>query len=471
MSSVSVFLLVIAAIFVIGVVGEVMFGKTGVPDVVWLIVVGLLVGPIGGLVSREALVRIAPYFGALTLVVVLFEGGSRLNLRELSGAAIRSTVLAFSSFTVTVAVVAVASMGAAGVGLLPTGWTWIHGLTLGAILGGSSSVVIMPAMSKAGLSPRIANLVNLESALTDVLCVVVTVACIHVAVSGAADISGAATTLGRGFGIGLGAGLIAGLLGLLFLRMLKNSVYGYPLTLGGLLVVYVIVDEVKGSAALAILTVAVMLGNARSFREAFGLGEDTQLGEGVQAVHSQLAFIIKSFFFTFIGAMLAPPWLLLALGGGLGLLLLAARIPAMAVATLGGGFSRGAKGVVAVTFPRGMAAGVLAMFPFESGMSHTRELPVVVFAAVLCSILFFAVGFPLMRSKLAPEDLATPAAAPQATPGTPEPVAVAAGSALSPAPGAVASGRSPAVDAVLAGPPPAASAVGSSGSGDTSGNA
>jgi cell volume regulation protein A len=468
MSSVSVFLLVIAAIFVIGVVGEYMFGRTGVPDVVWLIVMGLLVGPIGGLVSREALVRIAPYFGALTLVVVLFEGGSRLNLRELSGAAIRSTVLALSSFTVTVGIIAVASMGAAGMGLLPTGWTWIHGLTLGAILGGSSSVVIMPAMNKAGLSPRIANLVNLESALTDVLCVVATVACIRVSVSGAANISDAAATLGRAFGIGLGAGLIAGLLGLLFLRMLKNSVYGYPLTLGGLLVVYVIVDEVKGSAALAILTVAVMLGNARAFREAFGLGEDTQLGEGVQAVHSQLAFIIKSFFFTFIGAMLAPPWLLLALGGGLGLLLLAGRIPAMALATLGGGFSRGAKGVVAVTLPRGMAAGVLAMFPFQSGMSHTRDLPVVVFAAVLCSILLFAVGFPFMRGKLAPEDLAAPTAKPQ---GTPEAGAAAELPVPSPGRGALLTEPSAAVEAVLAEPSLAVPAAGSSGNGEPGANA
>ncbi len=463
MSPVSVFLLVIAAIFVVGVVGEYMFGKTGVPDVVWLIVMGLLVGPIGGLVSREALIRIAPYFGALTLVVVLFEGGSRLNLRELSGAAIRSTVLALLSFTLTVGLIAVASMGVAQVGLLPSGWTWIHGLTLGAILGGSSSVVIMPAMNKAGLSPKIANLVNLESALTDVLCVVATVACIRVAVSGAANVSDAAVTLGRAFGIGLGAGLIAGLLGLLFLRMLKNTVYGYPLTLGGLLVVYVVVDEVKGSAALAILTVAVMLGNARSFREAFGLSEDTQLGEGVQAVNSQLTFIIKSFFFTFIGAMLAPPWSLLALGGALGLLLLAARVPAMAAATLGGGFSSGAKGIITVTLPRGMAAGVLAMFPYQSGMSHTRDLPVVVFAAVLCSILLFAIGFPLMRGKLAPEDLAAPAATPQPPAATPEPVAAVAVAAPSPTPSATLSEPSPAVDAVL--PEPAAAVAGSAGNG------
>jgi cell volume regulation protein A len=73
MSSVDAFLLAIAAVFVIGVVGEIFFERTQVPDVIWLIVTGLLVGPILGLVAREPLLEIAPYFGAVTLVVVLFN--------------------------------------------------------------------------------------------------------------------------------------------------------------------------------------------------------------------------------------------------------------------------------------------------------------------------------------------------------------------------------------------------------------
>jgi hypothetical protein len=42
-----------------------------------------------------------------------------------------------------------------------------------------------------------------------------------------------------------------------------------------------------------------------------------------------MAFIVKSFFFTFIGAMLGPPWGLMALGVVLANVLLAARVPAV----------------------------------------------------------------------------------------------------------------------------------------------
>ena len=85
MASVELFLLCIAAVFLIGVIGELVFARTGVPDVVWLIVVGIFMGPVFGFVDRSFLLDIAPFFGALTLVIVLFDGGvndGRINLNR-----------------------------------------------------------------------------------------------------------------------------------------------------------------------------------------------------------------------------------------------------------------------------------------------------------------------------------------------------------------------------------------------------
>jgi cell volume regulation protein A len=172
MNPVAQFLVTVAGIFLLGALGEAVFRRTNVPDVVWLIIAGIVLGPISGIVSREQLVGVAPYFAALTLVVVLFEGGSRLRLAELSTAAPRSGLLALLTFVTAAGVVAVISMGLAAVGWLPDGWTWKHGLLLGSILGGSSSIIIMPAMTQARVEPKVANLVNLESAFTDAFCVV-----------------------------------------------------------------------------------------------------------------------------------------------------------------------------------------------------------------------------------------------------------------------------------------------------------
>lgn len=447
MDPVSLFLLTVAGILLIGIIGEVVFEKTSVPDVVWLIAVGAVLGPVTGLVSRPMLEGVAPFFGALTLVVVLFEGGSRLRLSELTHAAPRASLLALLSFAFSAAAVTGVVMAGVSLELLPSNWTIMHGVTLGAILGGSSSVVIMPAMSKARLAPRLANLVNLESALTDVLCVVVTVACIEIMVSGTADPKLAAAALGRSFGVGLGIGALAGTASLLFLRMLKRSEYAYPALLGALLILYVVVGELGGSAALAILAVAVLVGNAPSLGKLFGLADDARLGQGVRHVHTQLAFIIKSFFFTFIGAMLGPPLPLMAIGALVAVLLLVVRVPATWLATVGGRFSSGGRALVGITLPRGMAAGVLAMLPHHAGVPNTEYFPVLAFSAVVVTIMLFATAFPLVKGRLGPEDLAPAASpspqkqAPMTIPALSEPPEPLPEPLVGPAPGGEASDR------------------------------
>jgi len=400
MDPVLLFLLSFAAIFIVGIAGEMVFAKTGVPDVIWLMLVGIIIGPVLHLVSREQLLTIGPYFGALTLVVVLFEGGSTLRLGEVAGALPRSSLLATVGFLITVGALATASMLASMVGLLPGSWTWLHGIVLGAMLGGSSSVVIMPALSKTNLSPRLSNLITVESALTDVLCVVITVAAVNIVVTGSADAGDAGMILVQSLGVGLGFGLLVGMAWLLFLRKLSSSPHAYPATLAILLILYVVVDSLGGNAALAILAASIVVGNAPTLAPSVGLHHGTSLSDGVQDTHTQITFIIKSFFFTFIGAMLGPPWGLVAVGAVFAGVLFLARIPTVAIGTKGGGFSRADKGMIGVAIPRGMAAGVLALLPHAQGVPGTANLPVVVFSAVLVSILIFAGGFPVMAKRI-----------------------------------------------------------------------
>ncbi|MEZ4227591.1 MAG: cation:proton antiporter [Polyangiaceae bacterium] len=401
MDPVALFLLAVAGIFAIGALGELIFQRTNVPDVIWLILAGIVLGPISGLLTRPMLSSIAPFFAAITLVVVLFEGGSKLRLGEIGKAAPRSSLLAVLSFLIATLVVAGLSMlGRWPFGLFPETWSWTHGLLLGAILGGSSSIIIMPAMAQARLPAPLANLVNIESALTDAFCVVATAAIIDLLLKGAGGAAAPAISLLKSFGIGLAIGGVAGLVWLLLLRFLRGSEHAYPITLAALLVLYVLIDHAEGSAALGILTVAIILGNAGSISSKIGLAEPAELDTEVRGFHRQMAFMIKSFFFVFIGAMLGPPWGLIVFGVFLGVVLFAARIPAVFLGTLGSKFTAAEKRMTAVAMPRGMAAGVLATLPMSAGVEGTEGLPVLVFACVFTTILVFAVGFPIVKRAL-----------------------------------------------------------------------
>lgn len=400
MSPVSVFLVSIAAVFVLGAIGEIVFRRTNVPDVLWLIGAGVVIGPGLGLVTREQLAHAAPFFAAITLVVVLFEGGTQLRASELASAAPRSLALALSTFGVTVAVVAGVSNLMAKAGALSEEWTWLHGAMLGCITGGSSSIIIMPSVAQARVEARVANLVGLESALTDAFCVVGTAALVDILAGRATD-ANPGLSLARSFGIGLGMGLVAGFSWLLLLRRLRDSSHAYPLTLAALMLLYVAADRAGGSAAFCILTVSIILGNARAIAPKLGLDHKYALQEGVQGFHSQVTFIVKSFFFTFIGAMLGPPWSLIGLGVVLGLVLLLARLPGTYLSTIASGLDGPRKALVAISLPRGMAAGVLSTLPATAGVPGTAELPVLVFASVVTTIVVFAAAFPLVRRRMA----------------------------------------------------------------------
>lgn len=397
---VAMFLLSVAGIFVIGAVGELIFQRTSIPDVIWLILAGILLGPVGGLVTKAQLNSIAPYFAAITLVVVLFNGGSSLRLEEVSTAAPQSSLLALVGFVFSALAMALLSKLAALVGWVPPGWSWSHGLMLGCILGGSSSIIIMPAVEKARLDSKLANLINLESALTDALCVVGTSAFMEVILHGGGSAAAPLLALLRSFGIALGIGAVVGLVWLLFLRFMQGTENAYPLMLSALLVVYVLIDRAGGSAALGILTVALILGNARSLSRAIGLAQPVELDTGVRDFHRQMVFIVKSFFFVFIGAMLGPPWSLIGLGVLLGLMLLLVRAPAVTLSVWGSPFDADQKKLATVALPRGMAAGVLATLPAAAHVPDTEWLPVMVFATVFTTILLFALGFPLVRRRM-----------------------------------------------------------------------
>lgn len=408
MSPVTLFLVCLAAIFLIGTFGEVVFSRTKVPDVVWLIVVGILIGPVLGIVSRETLLSIAPYFSAITLVLVLFEGGSRLDIVQLYRAAARSVLLSVLSFLFSAIAVTLVSHVMAQAGLLPGSWDWHQELLIGLIVGGTSPIVILAAIARAGVPAEAANLISLESALSDVLCIVAVSSVIGVFKSGEIG-NGPWVDLVRSFGLGILVGTAGGMLWLLLLEWLKDNEHAYPITLSALLLLYVLVESVGGSGALGVLSFAVVVGNASHIGRRVSITRELGVRDDVRGFHSQMFFIIKSFFFTFVGAMLGPPWSLATAGAVLAAVLLVARYPAAWLAMSRSSLGPRPRHVVFMSVPRGVAAGVLATLPLASGLPGMEGLPTVVFACVVGTILIFAAGFPLvMRGGPAPGRPDTP---------------------------------------------------------------
>lgn len=445
MDGAALFLLGVAGLLLAGHLAEILARKTGVPEALWLLAVGIMAGPVTGLVDADRVAPAAPLVAALALVVLLFEDGTRLTWIGLTKTSPRALPLAAAGFLLAQLLVAAGSMLAVSLKILPDDWTWKHGLLLGAILGAPASLISGPALTRRGAAAATTTLASLESALADGFGVLAAGALANELIAGA-EPGIAGPLLGRELGIGLAAGVTAGLVGVLFLKALRGVAHPYPLTLAALLILHAVIGRLGGNPSLGILAAAAILGNAPAIAKGLKLNESLELGDDVRGFHSQMAFVIKALIFTGIGVLLGPPWPPVLLGAALAVVLLAARKLAMPVLR-GAGMADGDPAKLGLAMPRGLTAGVLATLAVAQGTPGTEWLPAIVYGAVAASVLLFAILLPLTGGLLAP---VPPPARPAWTPTwTPRPAVTPAAptTAWTPAP-------APAAPAPAAAPDP-----------------
>ena len=85
---------------------DALFSRRRIPDVLLLMVLGILVGPVSGWVTAESLASVGPVFAALTLLLILFDSGIDMRIdmvRSYWSGVVQVTFLSFvfsmTSFT------------------------------------------------------------------------------------------------------------------------------------------------------------------------------------------------------------------------------------------------------------------------------------------------------------------------------------------------------------------------------------
>ncbi len=390
-------LVLMALIVFIGVLGELFFSKTRIPDVLWLVLIGIVIGPVLGLADTPILESFLPLFSAFAIIIILFEGGLHFNLYTIIKNTPKSLLLALVSYTLSATATAVVYI-ILGVFGFVQGVTVFNAAILGCILGGTSSLVVMPLVSKAKLKKKTESILSIESAFTDVLAVVIVIALIRIATMPEAN---PGQTLLKGiaasFSIAILFGVIAGIIWLYVLRFFekkaRNFSHHYMLTFSFLLLLYAFIDFVQGSPALGILAFGLVLGNSREIGKILKLKKQIKLEKSVTEFNSQISFFVKTFFFALIGLLF--PWnaLMIATGSILALTLMPVRFIAVKTALSREHISKQQLKVMSALIPRGLAAAVLAIMPAQAGIAGTESFPGYVFTAIVATIVITTIGF------------------------------------------------------------------------------
>jgi cell volume regulation protein A len=246
---------------------------------------------------------------------------------------------------------------------------------------------------------RVARILEVESCVTDALCVVVTIVMINIVIQGVFDLGYPLLALAQAAGVGVTLGVAGAAIFIPLLPKMRGRVHAYTVLLAGFLIVYGLVQMAGGNGALGVLTCALLVGNAPDLlpRLNFRVRTD-EFGSDQTAmiIHNQFGFFIKSFFFFLIGLMFPTSPQQILVGAGAAVVLLIARIPAVRFALWGTPFTPAQQGIMIVAIPRGLAAGVLSTMPMYMGVPNSETLVPMVFSTIVFSIIIFSGGIALL---------------------------------------------------------------------------
>jgi potassium/hydrogen antiporter len=397
------FLLLMSGIFLLGFFGNIFFKKTKISDILILIFVGMLLGPIFHLIPInivELLKSFTPIFAAVALIILLFDGGLCLNFTKVVNEIKNSFIFTILIFLFTA--------GISGVFLhYVFGVEWIFGFLAGSIIGGTSSAIVIPLVTRSSAGEKTRIILTLESAMTDVFCVVATITIAGLIVSQSINATNIAQGIFSAFAIATVIGLVGGLIWIKVLRdYTETKDFDYLLTLAFLFLLYVATEYLNGNGAFCALIFGLVLGNASTILKAFKMKEFT-MEKSMSHFQTEISLLIKTFFFVYLGiiidlTIISLETILISLG--LIVVLIIVRILA-AKLLFSKSLNKTDQNIISALHARGLAAAVLATYPISIGIINdfTNKLVAVVFLVILITNITTTIYLFLVEKGIAKE--------------------------------------------------------------------
>ncbi len=386
-------ILFIGIILFLGQVFSSLFEKTRLPDVLPLMILGMILGPVTGLVRPEMFGDAGQIFTTLALIVVLFHSGMEfkiLSLRGAMGAGFLLTTVAFGLIMMVIAWLSHVLLR------IPQ----IYALMIGSIVAGNSTAVITPLLAKLNISPRSKAILFLEANITGGYSIVIALAMLGVAVKGghfSAQEVGAEILLS--FGIGLVLSVTAGLFWMRVLNRVRSLENAVSLTFAFVLLVYSASEYAGGDGAIATLVFGVVVGNMRLIKRLWLKRLDFKtlaFNEGEKGFFEEVEFIFKTLFFVFMGiSMRVGEIHLVLLGLFFVLVKFLVRAPCVNWCT-GPSTDRNDCAVMLAMCPNGLVSAVLAAMIAQELGEQGRVIPdiiysVIFFGVILSSLMSFRI--------------------------------------------------------------------------------
>ena len=366
-----------------------LFNKTKIPNVLLLLLIGILVGPIGGVITKDFFGEIGRVFTIITLIVILFESGAGLKIREIRESIGSASLLTIVNFVVTVVLTALITRFLLSLDSLSA-------VFIGAIVGGTSSAVVIPMVKQLKFSQKSSSVLILESALSDVLCLVVGLALLEGMAVGEVSVGAVFSKMWKAFLFAMLLGLAGGLIWSLFINMIRSIKNSMMTTLAFVFILYGAVELLGYNGGIAVLSFGILLSNVelindnKTFRKLFKF-ETSGFNTNERDFFAEIVFVMQTYFFVYVGISIqfGSPWIYAA-GFLIVLLIILFRVPAVRI-FIGKKVPKPERSVMSVMSPKGLVPAVLASIPLQRGLAHGDIILDLGYSIVLFSIIITSV--------------------------------------------------------------------------------
>lgn len=366
-------------VILLGFIGEWIFEKTNIPDPIWLMLFGILLGNTYSFKDHAAFVEVSTLFTLFALIFILFEGVLNTDLRSIFFGVVRGGGVSVLSFIITTMATALFMKG--------LGWGWLEGLLLGVVVSDSAQAIIIPLLKKLNVSTETYSVLTFESAISDVFGIVGAVTIINIILLGNINVTDIVQRLTQTFSVSLVMGIILGLAWVPIHQWMNRFSKSYITTIGTLLLVYSLVEYLGANGPLACLTFGIIIANSRQIFSLFKKPQES-LTPGAKFFYSEISFFVKSFFFVYLGFVFNLRDInILVVGIALTLLIFVLRPLSVRLSGIHKIVSSKERTYIEVMNPKGTAAAVLAQLPLQYGLPIAEVFSTLVLAVITTSIL------------------------------------------------------------------------------------
>lgn len=371
--------LVLVSIGMAGAVCQWLAWRTRLPAILFLLLTGLLAGPVSGLLEPDALLGDLLFpLVSLAVAVILFEGSLTLRLEDVRGLEKVVRRLVGVGSLISGATTALAAHWLVG-------FDWPLAALFGAIMVVTGPTVIVPMLRTVRPSAAVANVLRWEGIVIDPLGALLTVLVFEIIVASQAALGHAALMFLRIMLVGTLSGLAAGwLLGTALRRYRIPEYLHNVVVLNAVVTTFVLANLLAEEAGLlAVTLMGIVLANMRGVPV-----------HGILDFKESLSMLLISALFVLLAARIDLADFALLGWGALGVLAaiqFVGRPLKVLVATQGSELSWRERMLVAWIGPRGIvAAAIAALFALhleEMGMAQAALVVPLTFTIIVGTVM------------------------------------------------------------------------------------